>query len=124
MRASNRMLLFLLKSHRQSQKIILVLWFLLTIPTGKPFSPTKRAISLERRSPSLFCAMIWTNKKFANIQQIAIPHSNISALILQTDDQDLFLISVYVPFSTNNRLADDIQLEGKINLLYNEFLHA
>ena len=67
--------------------------------------------------------MIWTNKKFAKIQQIAIPHSDICAVILQTDDRDLFLISVYLPFSTSNRLADDTQLEESINLLLNVFLH-
>ncbi len=89
----------------------------------QPFFPTKQAISLERQSLSPFRAMIWTNKKFANIQQIAILHSDICAVILQTDDQDLFLVSVYVPCSTNNRLADDIQLEERINLLHNAFLH-
>ena len=67
--------------------------------------------------------MIWRNKKFANIQQIAISHSDICDVILQTDDRDLFLISVYVLFSTNNRLADDTQLEERINLLHNAFLH-
>ena len=39
----------------------------------QPFFPTKYAVSLERRSPSPFCAMIWTNKKFANVQQFPTP---------------------------------------------------
>ncbi len=67
------------------------------------FFPTKQAISLERQSPSPFRAMIWTNKKFANIQQIAIPHPDICAVILQADDRDLFLASVQY----NNRLANN-----------------
>ena len=33
------------------------------------------------------------------------------------------MASVYVPCSTNNRLADDTQLEERINLLHNAFLH-
>ncbi len=51
--------------------------------------------------------MIWANKKIANIQQITIPHFDIFPDILQTDDRYLFLVSVYVLYSTNNRLADD-----------------
>ena len=46
------------------------------------FYPTKHAIPLEGRSSSPFRAMIWTNKKFANVQQIAIPHPDICAVIL------------------------------------------
>ena len=87
------------------------------------FFPTTQVISLERQSPSPFRAMIWTNKKFANIQQIAIPHPDICAATLQADDRDLFSASVYVPCSTNNRLANNTQLEEMINLLHNAFLH-
>lgn len=88
----------------------------------QPFFPTKQTISLDRRSPP-FRVMIWINKKFSIIQQITIPHHDICDLIFHTDDRDLFLVSVYIPCSTNNCLVDNTELGKRINLLCNTFLH-
>ena len=65
--------------------------------------------------------MIWIHKRYANIQQISVQSPDICAIVLQTNSRDLFLASVYIPCSINNRILDDPRLGKKINLLYEAF---
>lgn len=65
--------------------------------------------------------MIWINKQYANIQQISVQSPDIYIVVLQTNSRDLFLGSVYISCSINNRTLDDLRLEKRINLLYEAF---
>ncbi len=85
------------------------------------YFPTTRTAPSERQTPSLFRALIWINKRYANVQQIPVLSPNICAVVLQTNSRDIFMASVYVPCSTNNQTLDNTRLEKRINFLYDAF---
>lgn len=87
----------------------------------QPYFPTTRTAPSEGRTPSPFCFMVWVNKQYANVQQIPVLSPDICAVILQTSNRDLFMASIYVPCSTNNRALGNARLEKRISLLYNTF---
>ena len=87
----------------------------------QPHFPTTRTALSERRAPSSFRAMIWINKQYTNVQQIPVLSLDICAVVVQTNSRDLFMASVYVFCSINNRTLDNTRLEKRISFLYDAF---
>ena len=63
-------------------------------------------LNLENtRNTTAFRSMIWASKVL-RCKQIAIPHSDITGLIVQLGKRIFLLISVYVPFSSGRIETD------------------